>query len=167
MRINELTEQVIAAAIEVHRTLGPGLLESVYQECLSKELSLRQIPFKRKAGLPVEFKGSRFECGYHIDFLIADTVLIEIKSVEAVLPLHEAQLLTYMKLGGWKVGLLINFNVPLLKQGICRRVLNINEDEDICGAAKISPQNRGERASAEKASITTSLRPPRLRNVTR
>ncbi len=142
MRINELTKQVIAAAIEVHRTLGPGLLESVYEECLCKELSLRNIPFVRQTGLPVEFKGSRLECGYRIDLLIADTVLIEVKSVETVLPVHEAQLLTYMKLGGWKVGLLINFNVPLLKQGIKRRVLNIGKDEDICLSGKSSPQSR-------------------------
>ena len=132
MQINELTERVIAAAIEVHRTLGPGLLESVYEECLCRELSLRRIPFLRRADLPVEFKGSRMDCGYTIDLLIDDTVLIEIKSVDTVLPVHESQLLTYMKLGGWKVGLLINFNVPLLKQGIRRRVLNITKEEDIC-----------------------------------
>jgi GxxExxY protein len=132
MRVNQLTEQVIAAAIEVHRALGPGLLKSVYEECLCHELSLRRIPFLRRAELPVEFKGSRMDCGYIVDLLIDDTVLIQIKSVDTVLPVHEAQLLTYMKLGGWKVGLLINFNVPLLKQGIRRRVLNITKEEDIC-----------------------------------
>jgi len=132
MRINDLTERVISAAIEVHRTLGPGLIESVYEECLCKELSLRQIPFVRQAGLPVEFKGCRLDCGFQIDLLIDDTLVIEIKSVDAIMPVHEAQLLTYMKLGGWKVGLLINFNVALLKQGIRRRVLNISRDDDIC-----------------------------------
>ena len=116
----------------MHRTLGPGLLESVYEECLCKELSLRDIPFLRQPGLPVEFKGSRLECGYRIDVLVADTLVIEIKAVESILPVHEAQLITYMKLGGWKVGLLINFNVALLKQGIRRRVLNLEREQDIC-----------------------------------
>lgn len=132
MRINDLTERVISAAIEVHRTLGPGLLESVYKECLCRELSLRAIPFIRQSGLPVEFKGSCMDCGYQIDLLVADTLVIEIKAVETILPVHEAQLLTYMKLGGWKVGLLINFNVALLKQGIRRRVMNISKEDDIC-----------------------------------
>jgi GxxExxY protein len=136
MKTNKLTEAVIAAAIEVHRTLGPGLLESVYEECFCKELSLRDIPFVRQTGLPVEFKGIRLECGYRIDVLVDNAVLIEIKSVETVLPVHEAQLLTYMKLGGWNVGLLINFNVPLLKQGIKRRVLDISRDEDIRASSR-------------------------------
>ncbi len=142
MRINQLTEQVIAAAIEVHRALGPGLLESVYEECLCKELSLREIPFIRQSGLPVKFKGSQLECGYRIDLLVADTLVIEIKAVEAILPVHEAQLLTYMKLGGWKIGLLINFNVALLKQGIRRRVMNLESDQDICIQARLSTQSR-------------------------
>jgi GxxExxY protein len=132
MRINELTERVISAAIEVHRALGPGLIESVYEECLCKELSLREIPFIRQSGLPVVFKGNRMDCGYRIDLLVADMLVIEIKAVEMILPVHEAQLLTYMKLGGWKVGLLINFNVALLKQGIRRRVLNLSKEDDIC-----------------------------------
>jgi GxxExxY protein len=132
MRINELTERVISAAIEVHRALGPGLIESVYEECLCKELSLREIPFIRQSGLPVVFKGNRMDCGYRIDLLVADMLVIEIKAVETILPVHEAQLLTYMKLGGWKVGLLINFNVALLKQGIRRRVLNLSKEDDIC-----------------------------------
>jgi GxxExxY protein len=132
VNINQLTEKVIAAAIEVHRALGPGLLESAYEECLCKELSLRNIPFLRQPGLPVEFKGSRLECGYRIDLLIDSVLVVEIKSVETILPVHEAQLLTYLKLGGWKVGLLINFNVALLKQGLRRRVLNLEKDQDIC-----------------------------------
>ena len=132
MRINELTEKVISAAIEVHRALGPGLIESVYEECLCKELSLREIPFIRQSALPVVFKGNRMDCGYRIDLLVADMLVLEIKAVETILPVHEAQLLTYMKLGGWKVGLLINFNVALLKQGICRRVLNLSKEDDIC-----------------------------------
>ena len=127
MNRDRLTEGIIGAAIEVHQAIGPGLLESAYEECLCKELSLRQIPFERQKPLPLEYKGSKLECGYRIDLLVANTVVVEVKSVETLLPIHEAQLLTYLKLGGWKIGLLINFNVPLLKQGIRRRVLDLQE----------------------------------------
>ena len=115
---NRVTEAVIGAAIEVHRGLGPGLLESAYQECLCQELSLRNIPFDSQLELPVAYKGLRLECGYRVDLLIDDRVVVEVKAVEALLPVHQAQLLTYLRLGGWKLGLLINFNVPILKQGI-------------------------------------------------
>ena len=121
--LNDLTYETIGAAIEVHRTLGPGLLESSYRECLCRELLLRDIGFKREYGLPVQYKGIQLECGYRIDILVADLVVVEIKAVEKIAPVHEAQLLTYLRLGGWKVGLLINFNVVVLKQGIYRRVL--------------------------------------------
>ncbi len=124
---DRLTQGIIGAAIEVHQAIGPGLLESIYEECLCKELSLRQIPFERQKPLPLEYKGSKLECGYRIDLLVANTVVVEVKSVETLLPIHEAQLLTYLRLGGWKIGLLINFNVPLLKQGIRRRVLDLQE----------------------------------------
>jgi len=117
------TGAIIAAAIEVHRALGPGLLESVYEECLCRELELRGIPFARQAPIPVEYKGVRSECGYRIDVLVQDEVVVEIKAVEAIHPVHEAQLQTYMKLSGKRVGLLINFCVPVLKDGIVRRVL--------------------------------------------
>jgi GxxExxY protein len=127
MKINQVTEAVIGAAIEVHRALGPGLLESAYEECLCRELSLRQIGYERQRPLPVTYKGLDLDCGYRLDLLVADTVVVEIKAVESLLPIHEAQLLTYLKLGGWKVGLLINFNVPVLKQGIRRRVLGLME----------------------------------------
>lgn len=127
MNINELTQAIIGAAIEVHRALGPGLLESAYEECLCKELTLRQIPFERQRPLPMEYKGLKLECGYRLDLLVADTVVLEVKAVDAIIPIHEAQLLTYMKLGGWKVGLLINFNVPVLKQGVRRLVLGFEE----------------------------------------
>ena len=129
MEINQFTGAIIGAAIEVHRALGPGLLESAYEECLCRELTLRGIPFERQRPLPVEYKGLRLDCGYRLDLLVADMVVVEIKAVEHVLPIHDAQLLTYLKLGGWKVGLLINFNVPVLKQGIRRRVLGLKEDE--------------------------------------
>jgi GxxExxY protein len=127
VHVNQLTGDVIGAAIEVHRNLGPGLLESAYQQCLARELFLRQIPFERQRPLPLEYKGIRLECGYRIDLLIARLVVVEIKSIEAIAPVHEAQLITYLRLGGWKVGLLINFNVALLKHGICRRVLALEE----------------------------------------
>jgi GxxExxY protein len=127
MKVNQITEEIIGAAIEVHRALGPGLLESAYEECLCRELSLRQVPFERQRPLPVVYKGFRLDCGYRLDVLVADTVVVELKAVESLLPIHEAQLLTYLKLGGWKVGLIINFNVPVLKQGIRRRVLGLKE----------------------------------------
>ncbi len=127
LNLNKITDVVIGAAIEVHRQLGPGLLESAYQECLCKELSLRGIPFERERPLQLEYKGLELECGYRLDILVANLVVIEIKSVETLAPVHEAQLITYLKLGGWKVGLLINFNVAVLKDGIRRRVLNFNE----------------------------------------
>ena len=125
--VNEITHAVIGAAIEVHRSLGPGLLESAHHECLCKELLLRGIPFERERPLPLEYKGTRLECGYRVDLLVAGSVVVEIKSIEAIAPIHEAQLLTYLRLGGWQVGLLINFNVVVLKNGICRRVLALAE----------------------------------------
>jgi len=119
----ELTGQIIAAAIEVHRELGPGLLESAYQACLAREFSVRGLSFEQEKPLPVEYKGVRVDCGYRLDFLVAGKVVVELKTVDALAPVHEAQLLTYLKLTGCRVGLLINFNVPILKNGIKRRVL--------------------------------------------
>jgi GxxExxY protein len=120
---NEVTERIIGAAIEVHRTLGPGLLESAYEECLGHELALRGVTFERQRPLPVEYKGIKLECCYRLDLLVENAVVVEIKAVSEIEPVHEAQLLTYLRLGGWKTGLLINFNVPVLKNGIRRRVL--------------------------------------------
>jgi GxxExxY protein len=117
-----ITAPIIGAAIEVHRALGPGLLESPYEECLCHELHLRGRSFRRQVDLPVSFKGLKLDCGYKIDLVVDDVVILELKCVEKVLPIHEAQLLTYLKLSGKRVGLLINFNVPLLTQGIIRRV---------------------------------------------
>jgi GxxExxY protein len=119
----QLTEQIIAAAIEVHRELGPGLLESVYEECLCHELSRRGMSFQRQAHLPVLFKGARLDAGLRLDLVVEDRVVVEVKAMERSLPLHEAQLLTYLKLSGKRVGLLVNFNVSVLKDGIVRRVL--------------------------------------------
>jgi GxxExxY protein len=117
------TAAIIGAAIEVHRQLGPGLLESAYEQCLCHELHLGGVPFKCQVDLPVSYKGPQLDCGYKIDIIVNDEVVVELKSVERILPVHEAQLLTYLKLSGKNVGLLINFNVPLLMRGIIRRVL--------------------------------------------
>ena len=125
--VNKTTEVIIGAAIEVHRHLGPGLLESAYEECLCQELTLRKIPFKRQFPLPVSYKGKSLDCGYRIDLLVNDEVVVELKTVEKLLPIHEAQTLTYMKLGGWHVGLLLNFNVSVLKNGIKRLVYQLKE----------------------------------------
>lgn len=121
-----LTEQIIGAAIEVHRHLGPGLLESAYQKCLARELRLREILFQTEVTLPVEYKGLRLESGFRIDVLVSEKVIIEVKSVEKIESVHEAQLLTYLRLSGCPVGLLINFNVPVLKSGIIRRAMTNN-----------------------------------------
>lgn len=118
-----LTESIIGAAIEVHRALGPGLLESIYTHCLAIELAARGIQAKREVELPVSYKGHLLDCGYRLDLVVEDRVIVELKSVDKINPLHEAQLLTYLKLSGKRVGLLINFNVPLLKDGVTRRVL--------------------------------------------
>ena len=121
--INQLTQETIGAAIEVHRNLGPGLLESAYRRCLCQELTLRGIPFQTELGLPLEYKGIHLEAGYRVDILVAGLVVVEVKAVEVLAPIHEAQLLTYLRLGGWRVGLLINFNSVLLKDGIRRKIL--------------------------------------------
>ena len=125
--INALTDAIIGAAIEVHRALGPGLLESAYEECLARELELRRIPFERQKPLPIKYKGTELDCGYRVDLLVAGEVVVEVKAVDVLIPIHQAQLLTYLKLGGWKVGLLINFHASLLKSGIKRVVLGLEE----------------------------------------
>lgn len=120
---NKITEQVIGAAIDVHRALGPGLLESAYEECLCHELNVRGLRFERQRPLPVAYKGVRLDCGYRLDLVVENSVVVEIKAVKSIEPIHEAQLLTYLKLGGWRLGLLINFNLPVLKDGIRRKIL--------------------------------------------
>ena len=119
----QITEAIIGAAIEVHRLLGPGLLESTYEECLCHELSLRGLAFERQVALPVLYKGVKLDCGYRMDLVVADQVVVELKTVDALLPVHEAQLLTYLKLSGKRIGLLLNFHVEVLRNGIKRRVL--------------------------------------------
>ena len=119
----ELTREIIGAAMEVHRELGPGLLESTYRICLCYELQLRGLRAETELDLPIVYKGVKLDGGYRIDVLVENTVVIELKAVEKVLPVCEAQLITYLRLSGNRVGLLINFNVPVLKDGITRRVL--------------------------------------------
>lgn len=119
----ELSNRIIASAIEVHRNLGPGLLESAYEECFCHELHLRGIPFERQKPLPLEYKGIKLDCGYRIDILIDNKIVVELKCVNEIIPVHEAQLLTYLKLSGIKVGLIINFYTAVLKDGIRRLVL--------------------------------------------
>jgi GxxExxY protein len=123
MKFDGLSNQVIGCALEVHRNLGPGLLESTYEQCLAYELKAADMAFKLQHPLPVEYKGIKLDCGYRIDVFIEDRIIVELKSVDKVLPIHQAQLLTYMKLAGISIGLLINFNVKYLKDGIKRMVL--------------------------------------------
>jgi len=120
---DELSNRVIGCAIEVHRNLGPGLLESTYEQCLAYEFGMADITFKLQHPLPVEYKNIKLDCGYRIDLFVENSLIIELKSVERILPIHQAQLLTYMKLSGTSVGLLMNFNVEYLKNGIKRMVL--------------------------------------------
>ena len=123
MEFEELSNRVIGCALTVHRELGPGLLESTYAQCLAHELKLNGIVFKLQYPLPVEYKGVRLECGYRVDLFIEEKLIIELKCVEQIKGIHEAQLLTYMKLAGVKIGLLMNFNVAKLKNGIKRFVI--------------------------------------------
>ncbi len=119
----DLTSEIISAAIEVHRHLGPGLLESAYEECLSYELGLKKVFFERQYSLPLEYKGIKLSCGFRVDLFVDQKVVLELKAVEKVLPVHKAQLLTYMKLLKAPVGLIINFNETKVTDGICRMVL--------------------------------------------
>lgn len=120
----DLTREIIAAAIEVHRALGPGLLESAYEECLCHELHLRNIAFRRQVDLPVEYKNVHLDCGYRLDLVVDEKVVVELKAMEGIQPVHEAQLLTYLRLSGIRVGLLLNFGAPALRRGgIIRRIV--------------------------------------------
>ena len=123
----QLTHEIIGAAMEVHRTLGPGLLESAYEECLARELTVRGIFFERQRPLPVVYKDVKLECGYRIDLVVDKRVIVELKAVDTLAPIHEAIVLTYLRLSGCKIGLLINFNTAVLKDGIRRLVDNYQE----------------------------------------
>jgi len=123
MDIDDLTGKVIGAAIEVHKALGPGLLESAYEACLCREFDLRKIPYERQKKLPIEYKGVMLDCGYRLDIVVAESLILELKACEGIRPIDAAQILTYLKLTGLKVGLIINFNASTLKEGI-KRVVN-------------------------------------------
>lgn len=122
MTDNDLTHQIIGAAIEVHKVLGPGLLESAYEECLVCELGLRNLQLERQKPLPLIYKDLKLECGYRVDLLVEDRVVVELKAIDALAPVHDAVVLTYLRLSGRRVGLLINFHVAVLKDGIKRFV---------------------------------------------
>ncbi len=117
------TERIIGAAIEAHRELGPGLLESAYEECLCREMKIRGLSFRRHVSLPIVYKGVRLDCGYRMDVVVEDAVVLELKCIERILPVHEAQLLSYMKRAGKKFGLLINFHSAVVSRSIVRRIL--------------------------------------------
>ena len=124
-KYSDLTEKIIGCAIEVHKTLGPGLLESAYENCLAYELKKAGLNFEQQKTIPVVYKEITLDCGYRIDILVENTVVIELKSVDEFHPVHEAQILTYLKLSNKKIGLLLNFNVTLLKEGLKRYVMNL------------------------------------------
>ena len=127
MDINELSSKIIGAAIEVHKALGPGLLESAYEECLCHEFGLRGLSNERQKPLPVIYKGKELDCGYRLDVVVENAIILELKSCEKIDPIHKAQLLTYLKLSGLKLGLLMNFNVALMRDGIVRIVNKLDE----------------------------------------
>jgi GxxExxY protein len=123
MADNDITHEIIGAAIEIHKRLGPGLLESAYQECLAHELHLRNLRVERQVAVPVAYRETRLECGYRIDLLVEGRIVVELKSVGSLAPIHEAIILTYLRLSGHKIGLLINFNVAILKEGVRRFIV--------------------------------------------
>jgi len=125
LRENQLTDKIIGCAIEVHKALGPGLLESAYEECLCYELAQQGVSLNRQVPLPIVYKGIKLDCGYRIDVIVNDLVVVELKTVEKMLPIHEAQLLTYLKMNSCKLGFLLNWNVPRMKDGIKRMVNNL------------------------------------------
>ena len=127
MDINKLSSTIIGAAVEVHKALGPGLLESAYEECLCHELDLRNIVFERQKSLPLAYKGKLLDCGYRLDIVVENRIILELKSCEKIEEIHKAQLLTYLKISGLKLGLLFNFNNPVMKDGIVRIVNKLEE----------------------------------------
>jgi len=127
MDINELSSRIIGAAIEVHKTLGPGLLESVYEECLCHELRLKGFSFERQKLLPIQYKGKQLDCGYRLDIVVEKAIILELKSCERIEPIHKAQLLTYLRLSGLHLGLLLNFNTLMMRDGIFRVVNELKE----------------------------------------
>jgi GxxExxY protein len=147
MTDTELTHKIIGAAIEVHRQLGPGLLESAYEECLAREVSIRGILFERQKPIPVVYKGIKLECGYRIDLLVERRIVVELKSIAEIAPIHEAVVLTYLKLSGNTVGLLINFHVTVLKDGIRRYIWKEHEQLTAEAAEAIRENGEGQPSS--------------------
>ncbi|MGA9527705.1 MAG: GxxExxY protein [Terriglobales bacterium] len=138
-RLDQISRRVIGAAIEVHRHLGPGLLESAYQSCLAYELKQRGLRLEEQRALPVTYKDVKLDCGYRLDIVVEDEIIVEVKAVETLLPIHEAQLLSYLRLAHKKAGLLINFHVPVLKNGL-KRIVNEFPDASRKGATSDTPE---------------------------
>jgi GxxExxY protein len=161
LRLDRLTEQIIGAAIEVHRQLGPGLMESAYEECLCYELSQLGLPFQRQAHLPVSYKGIRLDCGYKMDLVVDDSVVLELKTVDRLLAVHTAQLLTYLKLSGKTVGLLMNFNELVLRKGL-KRIVN-HYAESGASARTSAPSASEPREDAKASTVVEPQETPRLR----
>jgi GxxExxY protein len=158
MRDIQLSHAIIGAAIEIHRGLGPGLLEAVYEECLSREFNLRNIPFERQKPIPLVYKDLKLECGYRLDFLVAGRIVVEIKSIEAIAKIHESVMLTYLRLSTSQLGLLINFNVPVLKDGVRRFVWHYQEEEDNAETQSIA-EARGEDPAIAAKSMLPAVMP--------
>jgi len=127
MKLNQLSSKIIGAAIQVHKALGPGLLESAYEECLCHELSIQGFSFEKQKPLPIDYKGKQLDCGYRLDIVVENAIILELKSCEKIEPIHKAQLLTYLKLSGLNLGLLLNFNESLMRDGIIRIVNKLEE----------------------------------------
>jgi GxxExxY protein len=127
MDMNQLSSKIIGAAIEVHKSLGPSLLESTYEECLCHELSIQGLSFEKQKPLPIDYKGKRLDCGYRLDIVVENEIILELKSCEKIESIHKAQLLTYLKLSGLNLGLILNFNVPFMREGIVRIVNEFKE----------------------------------------
>ena len=127
MEINQLSSKIIGSAIQVHKALGPGLLESAYEECLCHELHLQGVSFERQKSLPVVYKGKRLDCGYRLDLVVENAIILELKSCEKIDPIHIAQLLTYLRLANLHLGLILNFNAAVMKDGIVRIANELSE----------------------------------------
>ena len=156
MRDKELSHAITGAAVEIHRSLGPSLLEAVYEEWLARELTLRMIPFERQKPIPLVYKDLRLECGYRLDFLVSGRIVVEIKSIEAIAPIHESVMLTYLRLSESPVGLLINFNVPILKDGIRRFVWRYQEKDNAEAQSNAELRREEQDSIHSKASKTAS-----------
>ena len=155
MNDKQLSHSIIGAAIEIHRTLGPGLLEAVYEECLAREFTLRGIPFERQKPVPLVYRDLKLECGYRLDFLVNHRIVVEIKSIEAVAPIHESVMLTYLRLSGSHLGLLINFNVPTLKDGIRRYVWHYEETDNAETPSSAETRREDHKSSSAAAGKTS------------